>query len=288
MARIVTKKRRGGVADGKADGVIRIAAVAVCVVCAVIAAMRFVKRPRETGLPGEGVGALPGAEVTPEPGGQGPAAPARLPAADGASSGDASGKSGADALAASEAETPSSDGGAAAGAGEDASVRPSAEVAEKPQVLGAVKDKEYFDNGVENTLALVSEPGAEFFGFPSIPDLDDEEVLAFLRRPVEIYDDDDEATIAVKERTAEFKTRALEAIEKDGLTFNQFVRDLVALRNEQSAMREDARNEMVKIFKAGGVEAANAYLEKVNPELKAQGLQELVIPQWLIDNPDLL
>ena len=31
-----------------------IAAVAVCVVCAVIAAMRFVKRPRETGLPGEG------------------------------------------------------------------------------------------------------------------------------------------------------------------------------------------------------------------------------------------
>ena len=45
---------------------------------------------------------------------------------------------------------------------------------------------------------------------------------------------------------------------------------------------------MVKIFKAGGVEAANAYLEKVNPELKAQGLQELVIPQWLIDNPDLL
>lgn len=285
MARIVTKKRRGGVADGKADGVTRTAAVAVCVVCAVVAAIRFARRPQEPGGPVEGAEARAGAEVAPGQGG--PAAQARMPDGNGASPGDASRSPGAGAPAASAAEAATFDGGGA-GAGEAASARPSGDDAEKPAVLGAVKDKEYFDNSVENTLALVSEPGAEFFGFPSIPDLDDDEVLAFLRRPVEIYDDDDEATIAVKERTAEFKTRALEAIEKDGLTFNQFVRDIVALRNEQSAMREDARNELFKIFKAQGVEAANGYLEKVNPELKAQGLQELVIPQWLIDNPDLL
>ena len=146
------------------------------------------------------------------------------------------------------------------------------------------REREFFDNEIENTIASVSEPGAEFFGFPPGTEWEEDEILEVLRRPVVIEEDDDDAAIAAKERTAEFKAKALKAIEEDGLTFNQFIRDIVALRNEQAAMREDAYQQMVKILRRDGEPAARDYLNSINPELKAQGMKEIAISPLLLED----
>ena len=152
------------------------------------------------------------------------------------------------------------------------------------QPSGTPREREFFDNEIENTIASVSEPGAEFFGFPPGTEWEEDEILEVLRRPVVIEEDDDDAAIAAKERTAEFKAKALKAIEEDGLTFNQFIRDIVALRNEQAAMREDAYQQMVKILRRDGEPAARDYLNSINPELKAQGMKEIAISPLLLED----
>ena len=108
-------------------------------------------------------------------------------------------------------------------------------------------------------------------------------IIAILKRPVVINEDDDEAAIAAKERTAEFKAKALEAME-NGLTFSQFVRDLVALRNEQAAMREDAYQETLKILRKEGEPAAREYMKIVNEELKAQGMKEIMLSPFILED----
>lgn len=138
-----------------------------------------------------------------------------------------------------------------------------------------------FDNRVENLLAVVSKPGTEFIMAPVRCNLPDDEIMAYLRRPVEIYDDDDEATIAIKERTAAAKTDAIAFIENGG-TFNQFIRDMVSATTEQAATVEDVRCEMIRILKNDGPEAAQDYLDKANPYLEEQGLSAVGIPESLI------
>lgn len=143
-------------------------------------------------------------------------------------------------------------------------------------VPAGIKAPEYFDNQVENLLALVSTPGTEFCTTPPRLDLTKDEILSYLKRPVEIYDDDDEETIAVKERTAAAKAEALEYIESGG-TCDQYIRDMAAIATEQAEQVEDVRLEMLDILRTKGREAAEEYLATANPLLKEQGLKEVVI-----------
>ena len=107
--------------------------------------------------------------------------------------------------------------------------------------------------------------------------LSQEEILAILRRPIQINEDDDEETVAAKERTAEMKTAALEYIESGG-TYDEFITEMVKTSNEEAEMKKTARMEMMRILKQEGYEAAEAYLEQVNPTLKEAGLKEMKIP----------
>lgn len=286
MAKTVTRSRGGRHGGSSADTVARVVSIAVCAVCALYVAYRL--WPGGDGRasaqdPGRATpAATPGALPVAPDGAPNSATGAQL---GGSASAKAAAKSGGDAAA----PIRTGDGTApvannSKGGGADAKVERNAqdtagEPAEKPVVYGAPKEREFFDNEVENLVASVSEPGAEFFGFPPSVDMSDEDVLALLKRPVEIYEDDDPEAIAAKERTAEFKSMAIEAMEKDGLTFNQFIRDLSHLRNEQAAMREDARSEMIRILKSRGEEEAREYLDGVNAELKAQGIKELEFPE---------
>lgn len=152
-----------------------------------------------------------------------------------------------------------------------------------PSPLAANEEPKLFDNAVENTIAVVSEPDSEFILPPPGCELEDDEIIEILRRPVVIDDDDDEETVATKERTAEFKTMALKAMEEEGLTFNQFVRDIVAVRREQAAMKEDALNELTKIYDREGEEAAREYLSQVNEDLRAQGMKEIPYPKFALE-----
>ena len=278
MPRIVTSRKRQRPATPPAsasDRIVRAAAIAVVAICAVFAAWRLLSPPEaakpgatpvQAGQKGQGRGVPAATPETPEA-----ARPdAASPSTDGRS---VSGQKnqGRGAPASTEIENPPEEP-------PPASAPPPAPPSATP------REREFFDNEIENTIASVSEPGAEFFGFPPGTEWEEDEILEVLRRPVVIEEDDDDAAIAAKERTAEFKAKALKAIEEDGLTFNQFIRDIVALRNEQAAMREDAYQQMVKILRRDGEPAARDYLNSINPELKAQGMKEIAISPLLLED----
>jgi hypothetical protein len=137
-----------------------------------------------------------------------------------------------------------------------------------------------FDNLVEEQLEAVSRDGFDSIVTLRV-NLSEEEVLEILRRPVEIYDDDDEETVAAKERTAEMKAEALKFIEAGG-TFNQFLRDCQAEANEAREAVKDVQVEMRRILFEQGEEAARAYLDRQNPLLHEQGLEEVHIGKGLL------
>ena len=148
-------------------------------------------------------------------------------------------------------------------------------LAKSEAILAAAAPKKHFDNDVENVIEEVSRPGAQFLMVPQV-DLPEDEVLGYLRKPVDIFEDDDAETVAAKERTAEFKARALKFVEGGG-TINQFVRDCAAAEAEGRATVEEIRREKTRILLSQGMEAAQAYLDEMNPQLKAAGLPEVKI-----------
>lgn len=137
-----------------------------------------------------------------------------------------------------------------------------------------------FENPVEDNLEAISRQGFESSVTHRV-DLPQEEIIEILKRPVEIYDDDDDALVAAKERTAEVKKAALEFIESGG-TFNQFLRDLQAAANEARETVRDVQEEMKRILFEEGEEAAQAYLDGQNQLLREQGLEEVRIGKGLI------
>ena len=148
----------------------------------------------------------------------------------------------------------------------------------KPMPYG-VLSKQYFDNPVENRLEKLGIPGR---GVAMVlPNkLSQDEILAILRRPIQINEDDDEATVAAKERTAALKTEALKYIENGG-TYDDFVREMVKVSNEEADMIRDARNEMMRLYKEEGAIAAIEYLKEANATLRENGLKEIPISTGL-------
>ena len=137
-----------------------------------------------------------------------------------------------------------------------------------------------FGNTVEDQLEAVSREGFDSIVTLRV-DLPQEEILEILRRPVEIYEDDDADTVAAKERTAEMKQAALDYIAAGG-TFNQFLRDCQAEANEARETVTDVRNEMKRILLSQGEEAAREFLDRQNPLLREQGLPEVHIGKGLL------
>ena len=146
---------------------------------------------------------------------------------------------------------------------------------ESEEILLRRGPKTHFDNEFENTLELVSLPNATFFA-PPVIDLDEAEILEYLRKPVVISPEDSEADVAAKERTAEFKQKALEFIEAGG-TVNQFVRDTLAANAERKNMMDEINQEKRRILLNEGEEAAQAYVEEMNAHLREEGLPEIKI-----------
>ena len=204
MPRIVTSRKRQRPATPPAsagDRIVRAAAIAVVVICAVFAAWRLLSPPEaakpgaapiQAGQKGQGRGVPTAAPETPE-------------------------------AARPDAASPSTDGRESGQRGQGRVAPAFVEIEDSPddpppttppaQPSGTPREREFFDNEIENTIASVSEPGAEFFGFPPGTEWEEDEILEVLRRPVVIEEDDDDAAIAAKERTAEFKAKALKAIQ---------------------------------------------------------------------------
>ena len=131
---------------------------------------------------------------------------------------------------------------------------------------------QYFDNPVENMIARVSRPNAKFLIPPTLA-VSEEELMKILDRPIEIYEDDTEEAVAVKERTAAMKEEIKKYIREGG-TINQYFRDVLAMNTERDGIRNDVYNEKRRLLLEKGEAAAQAYLDTVNPQLKEMGLEE--------------
>lgn len=140
--------------------------------------------------------------------------------------------------------------------------------------------RKYFDNPIENQLERLAIPGRNIRATPSLSKLTQEEILQYLRRPIQIEEDDDEEAVAAKERTAALKTEALKYIENGG-TYDDFVREMVKVSNEEADMIRDARNEMMRLYKEEGAIAAIEYLKEANATLRENGLKEIPISTGL-------
>ena len=188
------------------------------------------------------------------------------------------------------AERASSEGGGsnvpvagnAAGASGGAPHRVAAPTAKQvaPQPVEAPAQKKVFDNDVEAGLMDISRVDFDCLEPPRV-DLSHEETLEILRRPIQIDEGDDEQTVAAKERTAAMKEAALKYVEEGG-TLNQFFRDYAAQAREAAATLRDVREEMLRIFHDQGQEAAQAYLDEVNPPLREIGLKEIRIGKGMV------
>jgi hypothetical protein len=140
--------------------------------------------------------------------------------------------------------------------------------------------RKYFDNPIENQLERLAIPGRNIRATPPLSKLTQEEILQYLRRPIQIDEDDDEEAVAAKERTAALKTEALKYIENGG-TYDEFVREMVKVSNEEADMIRDARNEMLRLYKEEGAIAAIEYLKEANATLRENGLKEIPISTGL-------
>ncbi len=136
--------------------------------------------------------------------------------------------------------------------------------------------RKFFDNQVENQLEVLSNRSVKFKNLPRTR-FSEAEVMEYLRKPIEINEDDDEETIAAKERTAEMKTLALKYIEEGG-TYEQFIQEQAKASTEEAETRRAVHAEAVRILKSEGLQAAEEYLSEVNPQLKEAGLKEVAIP----------
>lgn len=145
----------------------------------------------------------------------------------------------------------------------------------KVSVLKGYDPKKVFTNKIENILEVVSRGSLSPFANPRV-DMTDEEVVVFLKEPIDIYEDDDEETVKAKERTAAMKTEALKYIREGG-TFNQFLRDYTGMVKEEEGMVNDIKAEMKRILHDEGEDAAQSYLDEVNPRLVEQGLEPVKI-----------
>lgn len=146
-------------------------------------------------------------------------------------------------------------------------------LAKSEAILAAQAPRKFFDNEVDNTLEVVSKPGAQFLILPQVT-LSQQEVLEFLKAPIVISDDDDDESVAAKRRTAAFKEQALDYIAKGG-TLNQFIREQAAAAADEHDAMDEIRREKDRILVNEGPEAAKAYLDKINPELRKLNMPQI-------------
>lgn len=146
------------------------------------------------------------------------------------------------------------------------------------EIIEARNPRVHFDNPVENELEAVwSDDVVEIDEVPRIDGFTDEQIVAFLKKPVVYSEDDDEFAVASKQKAEQAKKDALGYIEK-GFTINDYLRDAAAARNEANETRRDVREEMERILDNEGEKAAIAYLNEVNPQLEKEGIKPVQKP----------
>lgn len=106
-------------------------------------------------------------------------------------------------------------------------------------------------------------------------------VEEILDTPVEILEDDDEATVALKENCARLK-EDIRAYIAEGGTAENF---LLAYHNELSKDYEDwqsSQRRIVQLLKEGALEEAERFAEAANADFAARGVRQVTLPTALV------
>ena len=109
-----------------------------------------------------------------------------------------------------------------------------------------------------------------------------ESIEEILDTPIEIMEDDDEATVALKENCARMKEE-IKAYIADGGTAENF---LLWYHNELTKDYNDWRasqQRIVQLLKDGELEEAERFAEEANADFAARGIRSVTLPQRLVE-----
>lgn len=109
-----------------------------------------------------------------------------------------------------------------------------------------------------------------------------ESIEEILDTPIEIAEDDDETTVALKENCARMKEE-MKAYIADGGTAENF---LLWYHNELTKDYNDWRasqQRIVQLLKDGELEEAERFAEEANADFAARGIRSVMLPQRLVE-----
>ena len=143
-----------------------------------------------------------------------------------------------------------------------------------------------FDNVSDQMIAMVVSvpPGQAIPPLPHDPNLD-EAFAKSLGTEIKILETD---TSEVRELKAAVLATRVELAElvKKGYTVQQALDEHCRLANENADVHAGALVEMKALLKAGDLEGAQKYAERINAALKEMGAQTVPVPQTLEKGPD--
>lgn len=145
------------------------------------------------------------------------------------------------------------------------------------RIIAPQKRPSGFSGGsAEQIIGMLLKSAEDGTGLPPMPALGSEEsmmrdFLFAVTNDIEIYDGDDENTVAFKERVAVAKSQLAEYLGKGGSMTNA-IAEYVGFINENKAIRDSVIAEYKRLRDEVSQEEANAYLIQANKELEAEGI----------------
>ena len=89
-----------------------------------------------------------------------------------------------------------------------------------------------------------------------------------------VFDDDDDATVAFKERVAEFKNQLADIVENGGSVTNALA-EFANWHAEGQALRREISAEYKRLLEEASREEADQYLSDANAQLRQEGIAEV-------------
>ncbi len=133
-----------------------------------------------------------------------------------------------------------------------------------------------FDNRFENQLVGLSLANGTFMP-GMLKNHSEEEIMAMLKKPVVINEDDSDDAKAKKEAVAEMKGIILDYIAQGG-TFDQFVDEMHSFVREERRLKSKAYKRILTDIKEGKIEEARKFRDEYDSILEKNGYSKLTIP----------
>ena len=136
-----------------------------------------------------------------------------------------------------------------------------------------------FTNGSDQILGMIAStpPGRDMPPLPITKSVD-HDFMKSLETPIEILDGDSAEVRAAKEAVIKLRAEVLAIKESEGLSVYEILTQHQSLLRENAALRIEAQNEALDIYKSGGVELAREYVDKANEKLIELGSEPIRMP----------